>query len=539
MSSYNRRRTQSVSTTRQGGRQRRQSTVSTLPHLERIASFVPQPVRRILAESGEALSKHQIQSVKGCVLFADISGYTALTEQCAKAGPAGAEKIRYVLNEYFGLQSKIISEHGGDVIRYCGDGLLAIWPTKTSTRDETLAQVCLRTVNCSLELLNQLKTHDWGQKEVELLENLKSHIGVGCGELVMTIVGGKLGWEFLVGGETLQQVGVVDLAKPGEMVVSKRCWRFVDPYCVGRVLQGGSVHVTECNIGELKLESCITPITMEMFVPVRSYVPQRIIRLLDAGHYIAELRRITVLFVLIQGLHYGTECLEAIQDTFVNLQTIVAKYEGVIKEFSVDDKGNVMVAGFGLPPKAHEDDSSRAVAAAFDIINELNEKGLRVDIGIATGQIFCGSVGGDTKREYAVIGDTVNLSARLMMKAKERDLHVLCDDYTYNEMHNSTKYEFQHLDQMKLKGKAKMVSTHCPYPKAEKTTDMNRAEFTQSIVGREEEREHLHRKLFEMVNGGNGAVVIIEGEAGIGKTTMVDEVREKRKRERVKMRTLV
>ena len=80
---------------------------------------------------------------------------------------------------------------------------------------------------------------------------------------------------------------------------------------------------------------------------------------------------------------------------------------------SLDDKGASLVAAFGLPPLAHEDDAIRAGRAALAIRERLSLMQVRHSTGIAaTGMAFCGIVGSAMRREYTMIGDVVNLSAR-------------------------------------------------------------------------------------------------------------------------------
>ena len=124
---------------------------------------------------------------------------------------------------------------------------------------------------------------------------------------------------------------------------------------------------------------------------------------------------------------------------------VLAKYEGTVRQFIVDDKvraerapvavwhgalrmpcdpccfvplcwmqGAVLIGAFGVAPFGHEDDERRGVMAAVEIHNALVKCGTQCAIGVATGNVFCGNVGGRSRREYALVGDAVNTSARLM-----------------------------------------------------------------------------------------------------------------------------
>lgn len=81
----------------------------------------------------------------------------------------------------------------------------------------------------------------------------------------------------------------------------------------------------------------------------------------------------------------------------------------------MDDKGSTLIVVFGLPPLSHQDDPVRAILASFALVSELGKINCKCSIGIGTGTVFAGVVGtSGSRREYSVLGDSVNLAARLM-----------------------------------------------------------------------------------------------------------------------------
>ena len=92
-----------------------------------------------------------------------------------------------------------------------------------------------------------------------------------------------------------------------------------------------------------------------------------------------------------------------------------------------------------LPPNAHADDPLRSVLAALTLVARLASQGLPASVGLTVGEVFCGIAGSTTRREYTVLGDSVNLSARLMQHAGtlkaangsgKKTGGVVCDDET-------------------------------------------------------------------------------------------------------------
>ena len=93
-------------------------------------------------------------------------------------------------------------------------------------------------------------------------------------------------------------------------------------------------------------------------------------------------------------------------------------HEGSLNKLLMDDKGSTLIVVFGFPPMAHQDDPVRAILTGQLLIKELKKLEVSCKVGIATGLVFAGVVGtSGSRREYSVLGDSVNLSARLMQLA--------------------------------------------------------------------------------------------------------------------------
>lgn len=143
------------------------------------------------------------------------------------------------------------------------------------------------------------------------------------------------------------------------------------------------------------------------------------------------------------------------------VQTAVYRYEGSLNKFLMDDKGSTLIAVFGLPPLAHEDDSVRGILSALAICAKLHELGLTASIGVTTGPAFCGVVGARGRREYSVLGDTVNLAARLMQYAGTKQGGVICDSPT--QFSARSRLHFENVGKITVKGKTKPINIWQPY----------------------------------------------------------------------------
>lgn len=95
----------------------------------------------------------------------------------------------------------------------------------------------------------------------------------------------------------------------------------------------------------------------------------------------------------------------------------------------MDDKGSTLIVIFGLPPFAHHDDASRAIFAGFNMIKALSKiDNTYCNVGIASGECFSGIVGGSgSRKEFSVLGDIVNLAARIMGSLSKKRNQIVCD----------------------------------------------------------------------------------------------------------------
>src|SRR5438067_2061942 len=102
--------------------------MSTQARPEDLARYVPSFLSQRLVGGPAAGTGPFADTLSAAALFADISGFTALSERLAARGSDGVEELTRVLNAYFGRLIEIITGHGGDVVKFAGDALLAFWP---------------------------------------------------------------------------------------------------------------------------------------------------------------------------------------------------------------------------------------------------------------------------------------------------------------------------------------------------------------------------------------------------------------------------
>jgi len=491
-----------------------------LPILDTLVSYAPALITRRLAADPAPITAPLLERFPAVALFADVSGFTPLTERISQRGPQGVEELSRLLNAYFGQLIDVITAHGGDIVKFAGDALLALWPV-TDLPAEGFAQPTAAAYAAVLSAVQCASTAQRVLQGFEATEaRLSLRMGVGVGEALLEHLGGKYGrWHLLVAGDLLPQVTAVEKqAEPGEVIVTPEVWRLVQAACTGETLSAGGIRLTSVRTPIPTFPLHRAPLTPEAIPAVQAYVPGAIRTRLIAGQtgWLAELRRVTVIFAHLPTLDHNTS-LDHAQHIVHELQTAIYRYEGSVDKLSVDEKGVSLLAVMGWPPLAHEDDPARGVQVALAMQNELRKLAVPSAFGVATGRAFCGSVGNALRREYTMIGDVVNLSARLMQAATDT---LLCDGATYQAAQRVI--DFEALPAITVKGRAESVPVYRPRGEAPRTR-LVEPDSQAPMVGRTAERMALVGQL-QILLGGRGGSVLIEGEAGLGKSRLVEDL---------------
>ena len=245
----------------------------------------------------------------------------------------------------------------------------------------------------------------------------------------------------------------------------------------------------------------------------------------------SERKHITVLFSDLSGYTAMSEKLdpeevkEITTRIFGEVAKIVDRYEGFVEKYV----GDAVMALFGVP-KTHEDDHLRAIRAAKEIHEIVNAVGLRYEekigrrltfhSGIATGLVVSGEINLE-KGTHGVAGDTINLASRLSGIAQPGE--ILVGESTYHQTKGA--FSFEKLEPVSLKGKAEPV---IPYKLVEEKPESPRGLATQGIssplVGRSAEFAAIRACVNRLLDGQGGILSVI-GEAGLGKSRLMAEIR--------------
>jgi class 3 adenylate cyclase/tetratricopeptide (TPR) repeat protein len=260
--------------------------------------------------------------------------------------------------------------------------------------------------------------------------------------------------------------------------------------------------------------------------------PQNIVErvLADRSRMEGERKQVTILFAGIKGYSSLSERMDPedvhhlIRQCIEFMTEEIHHYEGTIAQFL----GDGLMSLFGAPI-AHEDDPQRALYAALAIQHHLKDYSeklkvrnieLAMRIGINTGIVIVGRIGDDLTMEYTAIGDTVNLASQIESTAQPGTVQVAENTYHLTEAY----FDFEDLGEMLMNGVQQPVRAYRVLnPRQVKTRfEASLGKGLTPFVGRALELEHLMACL-EKVKEGNGQIVGVMGEPGMGKSRLIRE----------------
>ena len=243
-------------------------------------------------------------------------------------------------------------------------------------------------------------------------------------------------------------------------------------------------------------------------------------------------RPVTVLFADVSGFtglgeRLDAEDLRALQsDLHRETASVIATFDGFLEKFV----GDAVLAVFGAPV-AHEDDPARAIRAALALrerVQALNEhweerlgRPLALHMGVNTGRVVAGTLGATGAGAYAVTGDVVNTAARLQAAAGQSEILVGPSTQRLTE-HG---FMFELVGALEMKGKRDPVQAYRLVgirPQSGSGRGLAALGLTAPMVGRDSELSQL-RSAFNQAVRGHAQVVRVFGEAGCGKTRLVEE----------------
>jgi class 3 adenylate cyclase/tetratricopeptide (TPR) repeat protein len=442
--------------------------------------------------------------VPGSLVSVDISGFTSLSERLQAKGRMGAEELILLISGVFEGLIAIAHRHGGDVLKFRGDALLLLF-----AGDDHEVRAC-RAASAMQWLIEETGETMSSVGAVQL----RMATGVYSGDCHFFLVGSTHRELVVTGPAATEVVKLEDAAESGDVLVSPATAAALDAgWLVGERDGAALVSVPPAPSSGLPYEPEDVEDDLEPFIPE----PLRRHLALEAGE--GEHRMVTVAFLKFSGVDglLGEEGAEAVFHELEALGRSVSDAAAELGvtwlESDVDVDGGKLYLVAGAPTSGGEDEERmlRTLKAILDVPTRLT---LRA--GANRGPAFAGDVGAVTRRTYAVMGDTVNLAARLTGRAEPCRILASADVLE----HSRTRFETSH-EPFLVKGKDRPVVA---YTVGAPTGVREQAVEQLPLVGREAEVQSL-RTAVDAARMRQFQLVELVGEPGIGKSRLVAELR--------------
>ncbi len=475
-------------------------------------------------------------SLEGTLMFADIDGFTPLAERFSQvASQEGAEELTRLVDRFLEILIRIAIKYGGDVQKFGGDAGMLLFQGE---------QHALRAAAASLEV-QQVMKEQMGEVKTSLGSfPLQIAIGLGSGRLIGFSLGDKHGREFLTIGPPLEAMGEAQsAAPPGETLLDPLALKACADQIEYVTLDGPLYQVVGLKVppaphalpilldppktGDLEQLKWLLK-RLDALTPYLA--PGLLERLVDAPsieriQLLSEHRQVTVMMLTLAGLRdlmpfwgKGNRLQQAIDEpnaAFKQVRDTVLRYDGIVNKIGVSPKGPYLMVLFGAP-NAHEDDPLRAVLAALEL-QEIFDHTLC--FGINSGYVFAGDVGTARRREYTVMGDEVNLAARLMTYCKPGEIWLGPKTSYHSAVARRVAGDFG--PPTKFKGKREPIAPFVATGLRPIFTGMAATETP--LVGREIELQRLSL-LLDLVKAGRMQLLLLHGRVGVGKTRLAHEI---------------
>lgn len=448
--------------------------------------------------------------VDGSLLFVDVSGFTSLSERLARKGRIGAEELTGVLNRVFGEMLDLVFQRGGSLLKFGGDALLLLFETS-----DHVIQAAASAVEMRAALRRASK--EWTSVG---RVNLKMSSGIHSGPVDFFLVGGSHR-ELIVTGPTASMTTEMETTADANEIVVSQAVKDELPGDFVSTRKGNGWLLRKQKIDHPTCGPILREALGEKVMP--EFISTGLRDYLAAGVAEPEHRIATIGFIKFKGVDdlletSGHESVgRALDELVITVQRAADNEGGTFLGSDIDADGGKLILSAGVPTSRY-DDEGRMLRAARQILDEETE--LSVRVGLNRGHVFSGDVGNTYRRTYTVIGDTVNLAARLMAAAPDGSLYASPAVLE----RAATLYKTEALEPFHVKGKEQLVQAYEVFKEiGVKPPDLD---HELPFHGREAELEMIVEIVTTCARVGRGGMMTITGDTGLGKTRLLAEVLE-------------
>ncbi len=472
---------------------------------QRITPYLPRLVIDWIRDEPAVLARR----LDGTIVFIDVSGFTKLSERLARAGNVGAEELAETIGSTFSELLTVAYANGGGLVKFGGDALFLFF-----SGEHHASRACASAIGMRATLRDQGTLTVLGQHV-----RLRMSIGVHTAGFEFFLVGNSHR-ELVAAGPGISAVAELEgAAEAGEILISPETAGLIARSLVGNA-KGPGLLLRRAPRGKLVTAVDFTPLELDGGIDLATCVPAGL-RSSIVGASQREHRRVAVAFIHFDGTDelIRDSALDEVADRIRQLVTTIqeaADRNGVtFLATDVDRDGGKIILTAGAP-SGSGDDERRMLLALREIVEA--PLTIPVRIGVNRGFVFAGDVGPAYRRTYTVMGDTVNLAARLMAHASPGEILATREILD----RSPTAFALDPVEPFFVKGKTEPVEAWRVGPVLGAKPDVEK--LVLAFTGREAELTALTAAR-DSARDGIGRVVEIVGAAGMGKSRLVDEIR--------------
>ncbi len=445
------------------------------------------------------------REVPATCCFVDISGFTALSERLERRGRIGAEELTVVLNHVFSRMLEIAYGKGGALLKFGGDALLLAFGGDNHARMAAEAAVAMRAA------LREARTLPTSVGRL----NLRMSVGIHSGTFHLFRVGDSHQELLITGPAATTTTRMEQTADAGEIVISLDTASRLPGSAVGEAKGDGRL------LRWRKVVESVSEPTPGRPVPlaaVEAFIPRALRLRLAQARSESEHRLASIGFVTFQGVDdliaaEGPGAAAAALDSVVrSVQRAVDLESVTFLSTDLYANGGKITLTTGVPT-TQEDDEGRLLRAVRMLMDD--PQPLPIKVGVNRGHVFAGDIGTTHRRTFAIMGDAVNLAARLMAAAPPGEIYATATVLDQAR----TQFVTDTLEPFSAKGKSEPVQA---YRVGAPTGSRSYSYGTLPFRGRDKELSALNDAL-RSASLGRGSTVLVEAERGAGKTRLVSE----------------
>ena len=447
------------------------------------------------------------QAVDGTLCFADISGFTALSEKLSQRGRIGGEELVETLSRVFGGMLDSARERDGMLLKFGGDALLFLFKGKDHA---------LRAASTAVEMRQALRKAREIPTSVGPLK-LSMSVGLHSGQIYFFLVGCTHRELVLAGPDASMAAATESAANAGEIGVSPAAAALL-PVAAVRPREDGLLLLRWRK--PPKPPAGASPQRRIGEEALRGLFPRALGEVLARGAPEPEHRVACIAFVRFSGTdalleQQGPDAVAtALDETIGTAQRIFETEDITLLAVDIDKDGGKLFLGSGVP-QASEDDEGRMLRALRRLADAKTP--LPLQLGVNRGHVFAAEVGTPRRAAYSAMGDTTNTAARICAKAPPAELYA----HPSVLVHSRTKYTTEPVGPFTFKGKK---VPQVVYRVGEETGDVAASKDAARFptVGRKAELKILCEAVDALATG-LGGVVSVSGAAGLGKSRLLEE----------------